>query len=214
MITQNPIIGRSRKKLAGVYARTLWGMNIIQSLPSPSSKPPTKALRDNRSAFAVVQQMANMVPPSLLPSLYYDKPVGRSRRHLISSDINTGVVHVDKEVSFDLTAFTRLGTNPIVTSNTVIHTATDKNFTMPKAMFDATDIADTTRQPCLFALSYEAAVCVPLLDYATLDGDNIVFQNVSDTFVGLSAAYVCLWQVNVGTEQYPVWVYGSYRRNL
>lgn len=211
MITQNPITGRSRKKLAGVYARTLWGMNVIQSLPTPSNKPATKELRANRDAFAIVQQMSNMVPPSLLPFLYYDKPVGRSRRHWLASDLNSGVLRIDKQITFDLAAFSRLGGNPLATTNSLIYTAPAKNFTLPASTFIATDLADTNRVPCVFALSYDLAVCVPLLDYTFIDGDNLVFENVSDTFVGKPALYICLWQVNMGNEQYPNWVYGSFR---
>lgn len=210
MITQNPIIGRSRKKLAGVYARTLWGKNVIQSLPSKSNIPPTKALKDSRSAFATIMQMANLVPKSLLYNIYYSAPVGRSRRHVLSSQLFTGVLRNNYNIAFSLSALSELGTNAVATNEGYLFTIQATNFRLAKALFSSTDIADTSRVPCVVAISYEMAVCLPLLSNVSIDGDDLVFSDIPGTFVGHEFLLLALWQVNIGTQQIPVWQYGSF----
>lgn len=213
MITQNPIVGRSRKKLAGVYARTLWGKNVIQSCPSPSSVPPSIALKDSRSAFARITAMANMVPASLLLNLYYSAPVGRSRRHVLSSQLFTGVQRTNMEISYNLSALSMFGSNPVSTTSGLLFTVQAKNFQLAKDLFSATPIADTSRVPCVFAISYELGVCVPLLDYTAVSDDELQFTTISDTFIGHEVLLLPLWQINIGTVQSPIWVFGSFQAN-
>lgn len=210
MITQNPIIGRSRKKLAGVYARTLWGKNVLQSLPSPTKVPPTKALNESRAAFGRVTTMANMIPASLLFNICYATPVGRSRRHVVTSQLFTGVVRDGLDISFNLEAISQFGTNPVVTRSGLLFTIPAKAFTIPIADFNATQLADTSLVPCIMAMSYELRVCVPWLPYTEIDGDTLSFSNISDTFLGHEVLLLPLWQVNIGTAQNPIWVYGSF----
>lgn len=210
MITQNPIVGRSRKKLAGVYARTLWGKNVIQSNPSKSSVPPTRALKDSRNAFGHIMQMANMVPKSILYNIYYNAPVGRSRRHVLSSQLFTGVQRANMEISYNLSALSMFGSNPVSTTSGLIFTVQAKNFQLAKTLFSATPIADISRVPCVFAISYELGVCVPLLDYTAVFNDELQFTNISDTFIGHAVLLLPLWQINLGTSQNPIWVFGSY----
>lgn len=213
MITQNPIIGRARKKLSGVYARTLFGKNVIQSCPTHTNIPATKALQDSRFAFGVVSRMANAVPSFLLPSLYYTAPVGRSRRHVLASQLFTGVQRVQHVVDFNLSALSELGTNPIVTTEGLLHTVTATAFSIPVANFNVTQLADTSRVPCIMAVSYALRLCVPLLDYTELDGNALFFSNLSETFLNQSVLLLPLWQTNVGTQQNPIWVYGSFQAN-
>lgn len=210
MITQNPIVGRARKKVAGVYARTLWGKNIIQSCPGSPSSPPTKPLRDSREVFRAVTKMANQVPATILAQIYYSAPVGRSRRHVLTSQLFTGVQRNNFEISYNLENFSALGTNPVTTRAALVYEVSAKNFTIAKSEFDATELADTSRAPLVFAISYDLQLCVPLLSNVSVDGDNLVFSNISDSFLGQSVLFVCLWQVNIGSEPIPVWVYGSF----
>lgn len=214
MITQNPITGRSRKKLAGVYARTLWGKNIIQSCPGPSKVPPSPALKSSREVFGLVMSMANQVPASLLTKIYYTAPIGRSRRHVLSSQLFAGVVRNENEITYNLEAITQLGTNPISTTAGLIYTITAKSFVLPKSSFPATNVADTSRTPCVFAISYELGLCVDLLSYTMVDGDDLKFSNISDTFINKSVLLLCLWQVNIGTVQTPVWEYGRFQLSI
>ena len=210
MITQNPIVGRSRKKLAGVYARTLWGKNIIQSCPTPSSTPPTQALQDSRSAFGLIMQMANMIPTPLLYNLYYAAPVGRSRRHVLSSQLFNGVQRSNKIITYDFAGIKRIGTNPIVTNQGLLYTASHKNFEIPIDTFPAINAADTSRVPCVLAISYDLGLCVSWFGYTSIEGDDLIFRNISDTFMDSEVLLLALWQVNIGTIQNPIWVFGSF----
>lgn len=212
MITQNPITGRSRKKLAGVYARTLWGKNIIQSCPCPTNVPPTKALSDSRSAFGRIMQMANMVEASLLSNIYYVAPVGRSRRHVLSSQLFEGVRRDNQQISFDFNYLTKLGTNQVSSLSGLVYTIPNHSFTIPIASFSVTQIADTTKVPCVFAISYELALCVPLIDYTQIVGDDLSFNNISSTFIGKSVLLLPLWQINIGSEANPVWIFGRFQK--
>ena len=211
MITQNPITGRSRKKLAGVYARTLWGQNVIQSCPTHSTIPPTQALSDSRAAFKRIQLMANQVPSSLLNNIYYTAPVGRSRRHVLSSQLFAGVLRDNLAISFSVEALTQLGTNPVTTQSGTLYTVLDTSFTLPVSRFNATQLADTSRVPCVFAISYDLQLCVPLLSYTTLEDNMLAFTNLSETFLGQQMFLLALWQTNIGTSANPVWVYGRFQ---
>lgn len=210
MITQNPIVGRSRKKLAGVYARTLYGKNVLQSCPSPSKNPPSAALKDSRAAFARVSQMANMVPSTLLANLFYIAPIDKSRRAALSSQLFTGVQRSGKQVSFSIDALRQLGSNAVVTNQGLLYTIPSKSFAMAMDEFSTTSIADTSRVPCVFAISYDLGICVPLIAYESIEGNTLIFSNISDTLVGHEILLVCLWQTNIGSSANPIWVYGSF----
>lgn len=213
MITQNPIVGRARKKLSGVYARTLYGKNIIQSCPAPRTSPPSQAELESRMAFRLVSSMANMVQPSLLLNIYYAAPVGRSRRACLVSQLHKGVVRTNKVVSFDLDAVSELGGNVVTCNEGLIYTPAAKAFEIAVEDLNATPIADTSRVPCVMAVSYEKGVCVSLFDYTTLNEGVLSFENVSDTLVGSEILLLPLWQTNIGTAQNPIRVFGGFKRD-
>ena len=209
MITQNPITGRSRKKLAGVYARTLWGKNVIQSCPVYKKKAPSKALKDSRAAFAQITQMANMVDASLLNNIYYSAPTGRSRRHVLTSQLFAGVSRFNKKIFYNLQMITKIGSNRATTTAGILYTIESKNFTIPKSSFPSQTLADTNRVPCVLAISYDLCLCESLFDYITISGNNLIFDNVSDTLIGHEMLLVALWQTNIGTLLNPIYVFGS-----
>lgn len=212
MITQNPIVGRSRKKLAGVYARTYCSKNIIQSLPKPTTIPPTQALRDSRAAFAVVRQMSAMFPASLLPQIYYNAPVGKTRRSVFMSQLFQGVVRDNMQISFNELAIQEIGSNPVVTSSMIPITVPSKDFSLPLSTFSATEVADTSRVPLIIALHYPMKICQSWLPYTQIEGNNLVFRNISDTLVNEVVFLVCLWQTNMGSSSIPVWTFGRFEK--
>jgi hypothetical protein len=212
MITQNPIVGRSRKRLAGVYARTYCSMNIIQSLPKPTTIPPTQALRDSRAAFATVRQMAAMFPASLLPQIYYTAPVGKTRRSVFMSQLFQGVVRENKQITFNESEIHEIGSNPVVTSSNIPITVPSKDFSIPLYTFNATEVADTSRVPLIIALHYPLRICQSWLPYTQIEGNNLVFRNISDTLVNEVVFLICLWQTNMGSSQIPVWTFGRFEK--
>ena len=214
MITQNPIVGRSRKKLAGVYARTLWGKNIIQSLPCASKVPASPALRSSRDAFGIVVRMSHMVPAELLPQIYYTAPTGRSRRAVLTSQLMQGVIRNSTGIVLNETGITQLGTNPISSIHPFRWNAPSANFRLPISSFGATEIADTSRIPLILAISFDLKLCDSWLYCTSIDGNDLVFNNISDTFIDKFVWLFCLWQVNIGTSTTPIWVYGSYEYNV
>jgi len=211
MITQNPIVGRARKKLAGVYARTLYGKNIIQSCPGPRTTPPSSAELESRSAFRLVSSMANMLHPSLLLNIFYAAPVGRSRRACLVSQLHTGVVRSNMVVSYDLEAISEIGGNVVTCNEGLIYTPSAKSFQIAVSNFNATQLADTSKLPCVIAISYSKGVCVSLLDYTTIEDDILKFENVSDTLLNTPILLLPLWQTNIGTTQNPILVFGGFK---
>ena len=211
MITQNPIIGRSRKKLGNVYSRTLWGKNILQTCPVMPCSPPTIALRASRDAFKLVQKMCHQISPSTLTQIYYAAPEGKPRRSVLMSQLLAPAIRSKKEVSFDLNLLKVLGTNRIVTEAGLIVEIMETEFSLPKEMFSATAYADTSRVPLIILVSYELGVCISLRSYTTLDGDWISFQNLSPTLIGHEVLMICLWETNIGTESNPNFIVGGYR---
>ena len=212
MITQNPITGRSRKKLSGVYARTLYGKNVIQSCPSRSSKPPTAALRENRSLFGLVTAMANQIPQGLLNSIYYSAPTGRSRRHVLAHQLFTGVTREDGVRSFSTGGLQELGTNTLVLLEPVILTPSDVTFNIDVADLDLTVAAHADRVPLIIAVSYTLCVCASLKSYTSLSNGVITVTPIPSTWVGQQLFLYPLFDVNVGTSNNPIYAPGSFNR--
>lgn len=157
--------------------------------------------------------MANMFPASLLNDIFYTAPVGRSRRAVFTSQIFSGVLRNDMVISFDESAIAEIGSNPIASTASVSFTASAKSFRLPKSTFSATTIADTSRVPLIIAANYQLAICVSWLPYTALDGDDIVIENISDSFIGHAVQLFCLWPVNIGTAQTPVWAFGRFKKD-
>lgn len=210
MITQNPIIGRSRKKMGNVYARTMWGKNIIQTCPTNRRPSKSKALHASYDAFRVVTRLANQVPATLLSNIYYAAPVGRSRRHVLTSQLFTGVLRDNDQISFDVNAISQLGTNPVTTTAGLVHTIPGASFTLPVSAFPATELADTSRAPLVFAISYRLLNCTALLSNVTVEDNELHFVNISETLHGQPVLLIALWQTNIGSSQTPNWVFGGF----
>lgn len=210
MITQNPITGRSRKKLAGVYARTLWGKNVIQSCPTHSSTPPSPALRASRSAFGKIMHMANMLPQQILTSIFYEAPVGRSRRHLLASQLFSGVIRSEADISFDLSSISAIGTNAVVCNQGLLTTLTDSTLHLTISDLSTTEAAITTEKPLLLVVSYERELCYPLLDLTTIEENNLIVSNLPSTIFNFPVMIYPLWLVNVNTSRNPVYAYGAF----
>lgn len=212
MITQNPIIGHARKKLAGVYARTLYGKNVIQSCPPPNKGRETPNEAHVRSVFGELSRMSNQVPASLLNNLYYSPPSGRSRRMQWCKDLATGIVRVDGATAFSAADVCQLGGNATVCNAPYVLTPASTQFDVSFSDLSIVGNADTTILPCVIMICTAANICIDLLSYTSLDEDHLSFDNISTTLLGKEIYLYPLWQVNVGTQRTPIYAYGSYRK--
>lgn len=213
MITQNPIIGRSRKKLSGVYCRTLWGNNVIQSCPKPSTTPPSIALQASRAAFKHVIGMANQLSQSSLNELYYMAPVGRSRRHVLTSQLMQAVVRGQGSVSYNAGLVAQIGTNLAALRQPIIMTPTNTIIEIAVSDLVMTQVAETTLQPFVLALSYEMGIAYNLSPLSILSQGMLEIQPIPSTWIGHELYIYPLFPVNVGTSANPIYAPGRFEAN-
>lgn len=213
MITQNPVTGRSKRKLSGVYARTLWGLNIIQSCPKPSTVPPSPALKASRAAFGFVASMANQLQQGLLNQLYYAAPQGKSRRALLSSQLMKAIVRDGGSVSYHPERVTQLGTN--ITALTEPYIVTPAALTIEINLSDLalTQSALTTNIPLTIALSYGLHVIYNLQPLTTLTEGILTIGPIPSNWLGQELYLYPLFEVNMGTTNNPIYTAGRFEAN-
>ena len=210
MITQNPIIGKARKKLGNVYARTLYGINIIQSCPKPSTKPMSPKRLACQTAFRYVTEMANQLPASLLNNLYYSAPVGKSRRSVLISQLMKAVVRNDTEINYNAQLVSALGGNPIALKTPNIVQFTDTNITIQVDDVDVSPLAELSMLPCVIALSYDLHVAYNLLPLSSIENDTVSIGPVPSNWVGHEFYLYPLFPVNVNTLANPIYAFGRF----
>lgn len=214
MITQNPIIGRAKNKLAGVYARTLYGKNVLQSCPPPTKGHQTPSQQAVCSAFGRVSRLANQLSASMLNQIYYSAPQGRSRRAQWCKDLAKGMTKVDTDWIFNPSLIETLGGNPKVSTEPFIVTPTQTSLEISSDALSATTIADKSKVPCLVLICIEANVCISLVPYTSINDGTITLSNLSSTLVGKECYIFPLWQTNVGTTTTPIYAYGRYGKDI
>lgn len=214
MITQNPIIGRAKNKLAGVYARTLYGKNVLQSCPPPTKGHQTANQQAVCSAFGRVSRLANQLSASMLNQIYYSAPQGRSRRAQWCKDLAKGMTKVDTDWVFNPNLIETLGGNPKVSTEPFLVTPTQTILEITSDALSATSIADKSKVPCLVLICIEANVCISLLPYTQLQDNILTLSNLSTTLVEKECYIFPLWQTNVGTQATPIYAYGSYGKDI
>lgn len=212
MITQNPIIGKAKKKLAGIYARTLYGKNVIQTCPPPSKGKQAETILKAQRAFGIVSRLSNQLSASLLNRIYYAAPSGRSRRQQWNKDLAKGSVKVDGVWTFEPNMIQRLGSNPKVSEALLNLTVSAKHLEIPFSSFSTTPNAITTEKPCIILIDVADVICISLLDYTTIENETIILDNLSSTIIGKECWLFPLWLTNVGTQQNPIYEYGSYQK--
>lgn len=213
MITQNPITGRAKKKMAGIYARTLYGKNVIQTCP-PSTKgkqAPTQMAAS--SMFANLSQMSNQVSSSLLNQIFYYAPSGRSRRAEWCHQLAKGFTKEASSWSFDPSLLVSLGSNPKACETPYVCVLAQNSLRVPISELSASSSALLTELPCVIAIAPSVNQCISLIPYTTFDDDALVFQNLSPTLIGAQLYLYPLWKVNVRTAVNPLYMYGSFVKN-
>lgn len=213
MITQNPIIGRAKKKLAGVYARTLYGKNVIQTCPPSTKGHQTENQLAVCKTFGSLSQLSNQVTASLLNSLYYAAPVGRSRRGQWCKDLATGLSRTAQGWTFDPSAIQILGGNQKVSEEPYILTPNETHFEIDISSLSAVGNAITSDVPCLILICPSKNICISLLPYTTLNDNVLEVHPISTTLVGNECYVFPLWRINLGTQANPIFAYGSYQKS-
>lgn len=212
MITQNPIIGRARKKLAGVYSRTQYGKNILQSCPPPTKGKQTASQVAICNNFGALSLMANQLSASLLNSIYYAAPNGRSRRAQWTRDLSTGRVKIHGIWTFDPALIQTLGYNAKVSETPFIFTPASSQFSLSVSQLSAVSPAILDEVPLLILICVDLNICKSLLDYTTLTEDTLTLENLSASLIGHECYIFPLWKVNVGTTRTPIYAYGSFQK--
>lgn len=212
MITQNPIIGRARKKLGGVYARTLYGKNVVQSCPPPKAGKLMPSQIASCNLFGYFSRLSNQVPASLLNNIFYQAPIGRSRRAEWMRQLTVAREKTENGWEVNLSMITALGSNAAVTTEPIIIVPTSSQLRISLENVNHLDRAITDEPPCLILICKDTQQCIDLLSYTTLDDTDIVLSNLSPTYQGHECYIYCLWKTNIGTNQNPILVYGSYQK--
>lgn len=212
MITQNPITGKARKKLGGVYARTLYGKNVLQQCPPSRKGKQTAAEIEASRGFGFVSLLSAQLSASLLNQIYYAPPTGRNRRQQWCKDLMTGRIKDGDTWNYNPNLIRKLGGNPKVSELPISLTPASTQVIIPLSSFSAVNNAITTEPPCIILICVEACICISLLDYTTLVEGNIVLQNLSTTLVGKECWLFPLWQTNIGTQQNPIICYGRFEK--
>lgn len=212
MITQNPITGKARKKLGGVYGRTLYGKNVLQQCPPSRKGKQTAAEMEASRGFGFVSLLSAQLSASLLNQIYYAPPTGRNRRQQWCKDLMTGRIKDGNTWNFNPNLIRKLGGNPKVTESAISLTPASTQVEISMSNFSAVNNAITTEPPCIILICVEECICISLLDYTSIVGDNIVLQYLSSTIVGKECWLFPLWQTNIGTQQNPIICYGRFEK--
>lgn len=210
MITQNPIIGKARKKLGGVYARTLYGKNVVQTCPTYSPGSRTTNQRKASSMFGIVSRMSNQVDASLLNNIFYQAPIGRSRRAEWCHQLLAGAVKEDGEWTYQPSQLALLGGNLPVCSEPFIFSPNESSLQIAVGDLSHTERAILTEKPCLILICADTQQVVSLLDYTSVSNAVVTLQNLSPTYQGHECYLYPLWQINIGTQQNPIYTFGGF----
>lgn len=212
MITQNPIIGKSRKRLGNVYARTLYGKNVLQTCPPPRKGKETESMKKAMNIFALVSQMSNEVSASFLNQIYYQPPVGRNRRQQFHKDLAKGQVKRDEQWSFDTSLIERIGNNPVVTTVEKTLTLVSNQLILPMNELSYTSLAITEESPCIMVICPEKKYCNEILNGVSINNDNLTIERFPDILLQKEITLFTLWKTNIGTEANPIITYGGFRK--
>ena len=210
MIVQNPIIGRSKNKLSGIYARTLNGKNVIQSCPPPTKGKQTANQVASSTMFGELSRLSNQVSASLLNMLFYSAPTGRTRRAEWCRQLGKAMKKENNLWIFDPSLITSLGGNTKVCSEPYIFTPTQNQLRIAKTDLPSETIAIKSEIPCLILICADTKQCISLLPWTTIDENDIILTNLSSTYLNHRCFIFPLWQFNIGTQNNPILTYGAY----
>lgn len=121
-VTQNPLIGRTKKSFSQNTFYTMNGQNIVRSKAIAVSNPRTPAQVKQRVRFAAFTEAANSLPENELNALIPTKQLARNRRSTLQSQLapaygamqnpQSGALN-DFIPTFDITKVGDLGTSEV-----------------------------------------------------------------------------------------------------
>lgn len=214
MITQNPIIGRAKKKLGGIYARTLYGKNVLQSCPPSAKGRQAPSQVASSACFGKLSQLSNQVSSSLLNSIYYQAPTGRSRRAEWCSQLAKGMKKTLNGWQFDPSQIVKLGSNHVVSVQPLELEITSTQVSFPLSLLSMVGSAIPTETPCIILICPDENICISLVDYTQIENDVVTLSPLSTTLLNKQCWLFPLWQVNEGTTRNPANAYGSFELSL
>lgn len=214
MITQNPITGKARRRLGNIYARTLYGKNVIQTCPPPRKGKETEALRKVNNLFKAIAAMSNQPSASLLNQIYYTPPTGRNRRQQFFKDLAQGEYFEDDQWKFNPSLIERLGNNPIVSTEPMQIELLSNRVEISSSELSSTEIAIQNELPLLMLICFETITCMSCLQYTQIESDTIILQNLPSKLIGNEVTIYPLWKTNIGTQANPIITWGGYRKYI
>lgn len=212
MITQNPIIGRAKKKLGSVYARTMYGKNILQTCPPPTKGRQTQNQIAACTIFGYVSKLSNQLSQSLLNNIFYQNPSDRNRRQAFNKQLHSGVLKSNGQWIYDPSNISQIGTNTQTVASFKQITPIDQTFNIPFEDVPAINGADTSKIPLALAICPSANYCDSINYALTIENNILKFENASQLLVNRQCFIFVLWQINIGTQNNPIYAYGSYKK--
>lgn len=214
MITQNPITGKARRRLGNIYARTLYGKNVIQTCPPPRKGKETEALRKVNNLFKAIAAMSNQPSASLLNQIYYTPPTGRNRRQQFFKDLAQGEYFEEEQWNFNPSLIERLGNNPIVSTEPKRIKILSNRVEMSSTELSSTEIAIQNELPLLMLICFETITCMSCIQYTQIESDTIILKNLPAKIIGNEVTLFPLWKTNIGTQANPIITWGGYRKYI
>lgn len=164
--------------------------------------------------FGFVSRLSTQIDSSLLNSIFYNAPIGRSRRGQWCKDLTSGMTKTAEGWIFDPSLISQLGSNTQVSDTALILTPASTQVEIPVSDFSTMGGAILDEVPLLICICVSKEMCISLLPWTSTDGQVIRLTNISTTLVGSECHIFPLWRVNIGTSQTPIYVYGSYVKNI
>ena len=212
MITQNSLIGHAKQKLGNVYARTMYGKNILQSCPVYSSTIATDNQKNVRSLFKAVSNMANVLTPSQLNQIYYYSPTGCNRRMLHNKQLQTMLQGKGTERAYDCDNLQKIGTNSVVTNKLYEIAVSTNEITIPISTIQHSESAILDQKPIAIAIDVETPLLYEFSNKISIENGNLIISELGEQYQNRTYKIAFLWKINIGTAQNPIIVNGAFEQ--
>ena len=212
MITQNSLIGHAKQKLGGVYARTMYGKNVLQSCPVYSSLKATDKQKNVRSLFKAVSNMANVLTPSQLNQIYYYSPSGCNRRMLHNKQLQTILQGQGTERAYNCDNLLKIGTNTVVTNELFELEISTNEITIPISSIQHSESAILEQNPIAIAFDVVTPLLYDFSNKISIENGNLIISELGEQYQNRTYKIAFLWKINIGTAQNPIIINGAFEK--